>query len=99
MKISTVLLTAMAAFLLHYVPLSARSYQLGYCQVRSDATGPNNMCVPYRGKKASGVAPGTSHGACTAAKARARDNLLLGIPAVCGAFIDCGGPCRTIQKD
>lgn len=76
----------------------AAPYQLGYCSVSQDATGPGNECVPVRGKGASGVAPGTSHDDCTAAKRNARQNLLSGIPASCGAYIQCGNPCTTIQK-
>lgn len=76
----------------------AAPYQLGYCNVSMAATGPGNVCVPVRGKQASGIYPGTSHDACTAAKANARTNLLTGIPAACGAFILCGAPCTTIQK-
>mgnify|MGYP001768600413 CR=1 FL=1 len=73
-------------------------YQLGSCSVTQAATGKDNVCVPYRGKTATGLEKGSSHEACTSAKANARTNLLTGIPAECGAFIDCGGPCRTIQK-
>ena len=73
-------------------------YQLGSCNVRNDATGPDNVCVPVRGKTATGVAPGTSHEACTAAKLTARANLLAGIDPACGAYISCGKPCQTIQK-
>lgn len=76
----------------------AAPYQLGYCNVSMAATGPNNECVPVRGKQASGVAPGTSHQDCTTAKNNARTNLLSGIPAACGAYIQCGAPCTTIQK-
>ncbi len=76
----------------------AAPYQLGYCSVAMDATGPGNVCVDVRGKRASGVYPGTQHQDCTNAKANARANLLTGIPAACGAYIGCGPPCRTIQK-
>ena len=88
------------AFLLTTLSATAYAapYQLGYCNVTQDATGPNNQCIPVRGKQASGVFPGTSHDACTAAKANARTNLLTGIPASCGAYIQCGAPCTTIQK-
>jgi len=44
------------------------------------------------------VAGHTVHEACTAAKQNARTNLLMGIPAACGANIGCNDPCRTIQK-
>lgn len=77
---------------------SAAPYQLGECSVAQNATGTDNVCVDVRGKAATGVAPGDSHDACTAAKANARTNLLTGIPAACGAYIQCGNPCRTIQK-
>lgn len=77
---------------------NAAPYELGYCSVKADATGPGNVCVAVRGKKASGVSPGTQHQDCTAAKANARNNLLSGIPAACGAYITCGDPCRVIQK-
>lgn len=76
----------------------AAPYQLGACSVSMAATGPNNVCVPFRGKTATGVAPGTQHNDCTLAKANARTNLLTGVPAACGAFIQCNDPCRTIQK-
>jgi hypothetical protein len=74
---------------------AARDYSLGYCRVKLDAPAP---CVAYRGKQASGVAPGCEHDNCTAAKQNARANLLTGIPAACGAYIQCNDPCRCIQK-
>lgn len=77
--------------------LAASDYSLAYCSVRMNA--PEDPCGPVRGKRASGVAPGCSHDNCTAAKANARANLLTGIPAACGAYIDCGPPCRCIQKN
>jgi hypothetical protein len=70
-------------------------YALGYCKVALNAPAP---CVAYRGKQASGVAPGCRHDDCTAAKANARANLLTGIPAACGAYIQCNDPCQCIQK-
>jgi hypothetical protein len=76
-------------------PVMARDYSLGYCSVSTTAPPP---CEGVRGKRASGVAPGCQHDDCTAAKSNARANLLQGIPAQCGAYIDCGGPCRCIQK-
>lgn len=92
-----------ALFALSLISISATEalsadYQLGYCNVRYDATGQNNVCVPYRGKTASGVAPGNTHQACTVAKQNATANLLTGIPAACGNYINCGAPCQTIQK-
>lgn len=72
-----------------------RDYSLGYCNVALNAPDP---CVPYRGKTASGIAPGCTHDDCTAAKQNARTNLLAGIPAACGAYIQCNNPCRCIQK-
>ncbi len=92
-----------ALFALLLISISATAslsapYQLGSCSVTQDATGANNVCVPYRGKTATGVAPGTSHQACTAAKQNARANLLAGILPACGAYINCGAPCQTIQK-
>ena len=76
----------------------AAPYQLGYCSVSQNATGPGNVCVAERGKQASGIAPDTSHNDCTVAKSNARQNLLSGIPASCGAYIQCDNPCTTIQK-
>ena len=73
----------------------ARDYSLGHCRVALDAREP---CVAFRGKTASGIAPGCMHDDCTAAKYNARQNLLTGIPPACGAYIDCGGPCECIQK-
>jgi hypothetical protein len=70
-------------------------YSLGYCRVALNAPAP---CVAYRGKQASGVAPGCQHDNCTTAKSNARANLLTGIPAACGAYIQCNDPCRCIQK-
>ncbi len=92
-----------ALFALSLISMSATAslsapYQLGSCNVTQVATGPNNVCVPVRGKTATGVAPGTSHDACTIAKQNATANLLTGIPAVCGAYITCGAPCQTIKK-
>ncbi len=92
-----------ALFTLLLISISATAslsadYQLGSCNVAYDATGANNLCVPVRGKTANGVAPGNTHQACTVAKQNARANLLTGIPAVCGAYINCGAPCQTIQK-
>ena len=78
------------------VEMASRNYKLGYCHVGLAAPAP---CVPYRGKKASGVALGTSHQSCTNAKVVARNNLLQGIPPACGAYIDCGPPCKTIRKN
>jgi hypothetical protein len=82
------------------VPTSGRAadWQLGKCAVAQNAPAP---CVPVRGKAATGVEPvagHTVHEACTAAKQNARTNLLMGIPAACGANIGCNDPCRTIQK-
>lgn len=92
-----------ALFALSLISISATvslgaDYQLGSCSVTQDATGLNDVCKPYRGKTATGVAPGTSHQACTVAKQHATINLLTGIPAACGAFVDCGAPCKTIKK-
>lgn len=75
--------------------MAGRDYSLGSCSVRMNAPAP---CVDVRGKTATGVAPGCSHDNCTTAKANARANLLTGIPNACGAYIDCGAPCRCIQK-
>lgn len=75
--------------------LAGKDYSLGYCKVKEDAPAP---CVGVRGKTASGVAPGCQHDNCTTAKANARTNLLTNIPSACGAYIDCGTPCRCIQK-
>jgi hypothetical protein len=74
---------------------AGRDYSLGYCRVALNAPAP---CVEHRGKTASGVAQGCQHDDCTAAKSNARANLLTGIPAPCGAYIQCNDPCRCIQK-
>jgi hypothetical protein len=77
-------------------PMSPNAdYSLGYCRVALNAPAP---CVEYRGKQASGVAAGCQHDNCTTAKQNARANLLTGIPAACGAYIQCNDPCRCIQK-
>lgn len=75
--------------------VAARDYSLGYCAVSMQAQGD---CAEFRGKRASGVAPGCQHQDCTEAKQVARANLLLGIPPACGAYIQCGEPCRCIKK-
>ncbi|HEX6095268.1 MAG TPA: hypothetical protein VF432_03005 [Thermoanaerobaculia bacterium] len=75
--------------------MAGADYSLGYCNVALNAPAP---CVEYRGKAASGVAPGCQHDNCTTAKANARANLLTGIPPACGAYIQCNDPCRCIQK-
>jgi hypothetical protein len=75
---------------------AGRDYSLGYCSVALNAPAP---CVEVRGKQASGVAPGCEHDNCTTAKQNARANLLTGIPAACGAYIQCNDPCRCIQKN
>ena len=75
---------------------AGRDYSLGYCKVALNAPAP---CVEFRGKEASGVFPGCTHDDCTAAKQNARANLLTGIPAQCGAYIQCNDPCRCIQKN
>jgi hypothetical protein len=71
-------------------------HSLGACSVRMNA--PVDSCGKVRGKTATGVAPGCQHANCTTAKENARRNLMTGIPAACGAYIDCGAPCRCIQK-
>jgi hypothetical protein len=75
--------------------MAGADYSLGYCNVALNAPAP---CVEYRGKTASGVAPGCEHANCTTAKQNARGNLLAGIPPACGAYIQCNDPCRCIQK-
>ena len=70
-------------------------HSLGSCNVALNAPAP---CVEYRGKTATGVAPGCAHDDCTAAKQNARQNLLSGIPPQCGAYIQCNDPCRCIKK-
>lgn len=74
---------------------SGKDHSLGSCTVALNAPEP---CIPYRGKTATGVAPGCFHDDCTAAKQNARNNLLSGIPAQCGAYIQCNDPCRCIKK-
>lgn len=95
------LVASLAILLTMSATAAARPYQLGSCSVTQNASGNNNECVPVRGKTATGVAPvagQTVHDACTAAKGNARTNLLTGIPAGCGAFINCGDRCENIEK-
>jgi len=91
--------TCMINATMTHSPASAAPYQLGSCNVTQQA--PKNPCQNVRGKRATGVHPGTEHQDCTDAKANARTNLvnsLKGNVQQCSHYIQCNNACRVIQK-
>ncbi|AIO64950.1 hypothetical protein [Burkholderia oklahomensis] len=76
---------------------AAKISQEGRCSIKENA--PADPCKADRGLSATGVSPGKSHDACTAAKKLARENLEgLVSNKKCMAYTDCSKPCKVIES-
>ncbi|KGS08803.1 hypothetical protein [Burkholderia sp. ABCPW 111] len=76
---------------------AAKVSQEGRCSIKEGA--PADPCKADRGRSATGVAPGKSHDACTAAKKLARENLQrLVSNKTCMRYTDCNKPCKVIES-
>ncbi|AOJ80781.1 hypothetical protein WS86_09255 [Burkholderia savannae] len=76
---------------------AAKVSQEGRCSIQEGA--PADPCKADRGRSATGVVPGNSHDACTAAKKLARENLQrLVSNKTCMRYTDCNKPCKVIES-
>lgn len=87
-------------FLILLFPAFAQAipYQMGFCKVAEHVAANDEPCLSYRGLSQTGLAVGETVEVCNEAKAIAKKNLLLSVPAKCGVYVRCEKSCRNVKN-